>query len=74
SENLENDVKLFAQTIIKGVSGQALATTKTMIADIRTMTIEEALDYAAKINAEARSTDDCKKGISAFLNKEKLDW
>jgi methylglutaconyl-CoA hydratase len=29
---------------------------------------------AAVANAKARSTEDCKKGINAFLNKEKLSW
>jgi methylglutaconyl-CoA hydratase len=32
------------------------------------------LDYAAEMNAHARSTDDCKKGIDAFLNKNEIKW
>ena len=27
-----------------------------------------------KTNADARSTEDCRRGIAAFLNKEKIDW
>lgn len=34
----------------------------------------DALEYAAQTNAKARATEDCKKGIAAFLNKEKLEW
>jgi methylglutaconyl-CoA hydratase len=34
----------------------------------------EALEFAAQMNAHARATDDCKKGIDAFLNKEKISW
>jgi methylglutaconyl-CoA hydratase len=34
----------------------------------------EALNYAAEMNAHARATVDCKKGIDAFLNKEKISW
>jgi hypothetical protein len=26
------------------------------------------------MNMKARKSDDCKKGINAFLNKEKLSW
>jgi methylglutaconyl-CoA hydratase len=36
--------------------------------------LKKALGYAAEMNATARGTDDCKKGISSFLNKEKLVW
>ena len=36
--------------------------------------INEQLEMAATYNAKARATNDCKKGISAFLNKEKLTW
>jgi methylglutaconyl-CoA hydratase len=34
----------------------------------------ESLVYAAEQNALARKTDDCQKGVSAFLNKEKISW
>jgi len=36
--------------------------------------LTDALTYAAKMNAEARGSDDCKKGINAFLNKQELNW
>jgi methylglutaconyl-CoA hydratase len=32
------------------------------------------LDLAAEMNAKARGTEDCKRGINAFLNKEKIIW
>jgi methylglutaconyl-CoA hydratase len=38
------------------------------------MPIEEALQLAATTNAQIRQSDDCKKGIAAFLNKESLKW
>jgi methylglutaconyl-CoA hydratase len=38
------------------------------------MDMDEALEYAASLNAEARSSADCIKGIDAFLNKEKIKW
>jgi methylglutaconyl-CoA hydratase len=48
--------------------------TKQMIDKVQSMGLNEALDYAAKMNAEMRGSDDCKKGIAAFLNKENLIW
>jgi len=35
---------------------------------------EKSLDYAAELNARARAHADCKKGISAFLQKTKPEW
>jgi methylglutaconyl-CoA hydratase len=32
------------------------------------------LALAASANAHARATDDCKKGIAAFLSKQELTW
>ena len=45
-----------------------------MIADIQVFPVEEAVTFAAKMNAIARATPDCKVGIAAFLNKEKMEW
>ena len=45
-----------------------------MIGKVQTMSLNDALQYAAQQNALARATDDCKYGINAFLNKEKLVW
>jgi methylglutaconyl-CoA hydratase len=55
-------------------SGQSLELTKKMITDIQKMNYTEAFDFAAEMNAKARATSDCKKGIASFLNKEKLNW
>ena len=45
-----------------------------MLANVQSMDVNKALEYAAQTNAKARATDDCKRGIAAFLNKEKLSW
>jgi methylglutaconyl-CoA hydratase len=47
---------------------------KEMLAEVQNLTLDEGLNYAAEMNAKARNTNDCKRGISAFLNKEKLTW
>lgn len=67
-------VSRFTQELIKNNSGEAIALTKKMLADFAGMGIKEALSSAARYNAEARGTADCKKGIHAFLNKEPLTW
>lgn len=74
ADKIEAEVKTFAQRLITQNSSQAMATTKNMIASVQQMTLEEALAYAVDKNAEARATSDCKKGIAAFVGKEKITW
>lgn len=73
-EKLESSVIDFATKLIKNNSGQSMGLTKRMISEVQSMKLEDALDYAAEKNAEARGSDDCKKGIRSFLNKEELTW
>lgn len=71
---IESHVYNFAQKLCKGASGQSLALTKQMIDEVQNRSLIDALNYAAEMNAYARQTNDCKRGINAFLNKEKLVW
>ncbi len=64
----------FAQLLVEKNSRQSMALTKQMIAEVQTMSLDEGLNYAAKMNATARDSEDCKKGISSFLKKEKTSW
>ena len=73
-EKLESAVIEFANKLIKNNSGQSLGLTKRMIGEVQSMKLDDALEYAAEKNAEARASDDCKKGINAFLSKENLIW
>ncbi len=73
-EQLENSVFDFAQQLIKNNSTQSMMLTKQMIGKMQSMSLYDALDYAAKMNAQARATDDCKNGITAFLEKRELKW
>jgi len=72
--DLETAVYQFAQTLINSNSEQSMQLTKQLIQDVQTLPLKEALDMAATMNAHARATEDCKKGISAFLNKKELRW
>ncbi|MGE0587953.1 MAG: enoyl-CoA hydratase/isomerase family protein [Cyclobacteriaceae bacterium] len=74
SDQIENEVKAFAQRLVVGNSSKSLELTKKMIAEVQSMSLDEGLNYAAQMNANARATEDCKHGVAAFLNKEKLFW
>ena len=45
-----------------------------MLARLPELDLEEGLRYAAQRNAEARGSEDCRRGIAAFLGKEKIGW
>lgn len=74
SEELEEKVYTYAQKLIRQNSGQSMRLTKEMIAFVQEKSLDDGLEYAAQMNAKARSTEDCQKGIASFLNKEKLNW
>jgi len=74
ADDLEETVYKFAQKICTQTSAQSLGLVKEMLANVQSMEVNSALNYAAQTNAKARATEDCKKGIAAFLNKEKLTW
>src|SRR5882672_12037036 len=73
-DKLNESVFEFAQKLIKNNSSQSMTLTKHMIDQVQSMSSTDALVYAAKMNAEARGSDDCKKGINAFLNKQDINW
>ncbi|MDX5348517.1 MAG: enoyl-CoA hydratase-related protein [Hymenobacteraceae bacterium] len=64
----------FAQKLCRENSQHSMEITKEMISRVQEMTLEDGLRYAAEMNAVTRGSEDCQRGISAFLNKEKLEW
>lgn len=74
ADNLENHVLKFTEKLIAQTSGNSLALTKKLLATVQDLAHQEALTYAAIENAHARASADCQKGITAFLNKEKITW
>lgn len=74
SESLEEFTVDFANNIVRKSSSQSVAVIKEMIAKIPEMDLNQALNYAADMNATMREKEDCKKGINAFLRKEKISW
>ncbi|NVK83922.1 MAG: enoyl-CoA hydratase/isomerase family protein [Cytophagia bacterium] len=73
-DELDTTVSDFAKMLVKKNSGQSMQFTKQMIARVQEMSLEDGLNHAAEQNAKARASEDCQKGIAAFLNKEKPNW
>ena len=71
---IAREVSREAEALSSRVSGQSVALTKKLLADIRGLPLEEAFEIAAAANAEARATGDCQKGIRAFLEKNQMKW
>ncbi len=74
SEELDAVVLAFAAKLIANNSGESMRLTKKLLAEVQSLTIPDALEWAAAANAHARGTDDCKRGIATFLNKQGLTW
>jgi methylglutaconyl-CoA hydratase len=73
-EELEKTVMDFTEHLVNTNSSISMKLTKQMLAEVQQRPLHEALQYAAEMNAQARSTEDCKRGLAAFLNKEKIIW
>jgi len=71
---LEEEGTKLVNELINNCSGSSMGLVKELIARISGMPTNDALDYAANLNAVTRMTDDCKKGIESFLKKEPLQW
>lgn len=61
---------LAAEVLANG-SSESIARTKRLLLDALGRPLDDALDRAARVNAEARATDDCKHGIATFLATKK---
>lgn len=73
-EHIRESVKNYAEKLSTGTSAQSVKLTKQIIGIAQNLPLEEALNAAVKLNAEARSTADFKKGINSFLKKENPEW
>ena len=43
---------------------------KALLYEMDSLDFDESIEAGAKANAEARMSEDCKKGIARFLKKE----
>lgn len=74
AEEINHKVKEFALGLCNGCSENSLAATKQLISQTSNPGFEKCLEMAVSINARVRESDDFKKGIASFLNKEKINW
>lgn len=71
---LDETVSKLAQELAEGNSPQSMALCKEMFSKLDGLNFVDALEYAANMNALTRMTDDFKKGLQAFLKKERISW
>ena len=74
SIDLERAGMQLANELITSNSGSSMGLIKELLARVYGMETSDALDYASHLNALTRMTDDCKRGIDAFLNSKPLTW
>jgi methylglutaconyl-CoA hydratase len=72
--DLERTTKQLAELLKTKNSSSSMGLIKELFSRAHGMSTNDALDYASNLNALARMTDDCKKGIEAFLNNETIKW
>lgn len=71
---INDQVTTYAEKIADTTSLQSISLTKLLLNKVYELGLEEGLQEASVVNAKARSSADCKRGIAAFLNKQKLTW
>ncbi|MBX2992995.1 MAG: enoyl-CoA hydratase/isomerase family protein [Bacteroidetes bacterium] len=72
--SFEPTIEKLVSDLLQNNSLHAMGLCKEMLSKLHGLNLMEAIDFAANMNAAARMTPDCKEGIAAFLNKEKLQW
>ena len=73
-DELEAATLHFLTKMIKNNSAAAMSTTRKLLSEIGDLSLKENLGLLTEANAIARGTADCRKGIDAFLKKEKIVW
>jgi methylglutaconyl-CoA hydratase len=74
ADSYEERVNWWIDHLMHELSMEALVTTKKLIRLTQSVDRSTAHQYAIRLNAAARLSSDCRTGIQAFLNKEKLRW
>ena len=74
ANQIQDTVKTYAKQIAETTSSESIRLTKELLLTNMNMPLLESMEIAASQNALARATEDCKKGIAAFLNKEDFKW
>ena len=71
----KDDLLTAAESLVSGLleraSSESIARTKRLLLDAQGRPLRDALELAADVNARSRATDDCRHGISTFLETKK---
>jgi methylglutaconyl-CoA hydratase len=68
-ETFDEEVVRYA-AVYDNVSRSAVVMSKRLLYEMDGLSFDDAMDAGAKANAEARMSEDCKKGIAKFLEKK----
>lgn len=72
--DIGDTVNRFALDLCEQTSSNALMVTKQLIGQTNNQLLEKSLELAVSINARVRESADFKKGVDAFIKKEKIKW
>jgi methylglutaconyl-CoA hydratase len=67
-ERLAEEAENLVGRILANGSSESIARTKRLLLDLAGRRLDERFDLAAEVNAEARSTADCRHGVAHFLD------
>jgi methylglutaconyl-CoA hydratase len=74
TSDLHQTAQRLAEDICTHTSAHSIELTKRLLWSAESLNLEDAVNFAVSLNALSRTTDDLKRGIAAFLNKEKIAW
>ncbi|MEO0558509.1 MAG: enoyl-CoA hydratase-related protein [Bacteroidota bacterium] len=74
ADQLDAETDALCTELATSTSSSAVALTKQLLADVQGVGLAEGIRTAARMNALARATDDCKAGVAAFLSKTDPPW
>ena len=70
-DRLAEEGEALVSGILERASSESIARTKQLLLEAVGLPLDDALARAAEINAESRSTDDCKHGMRTFLDSKR---
>ncbi|MFZ0391582.1 MAG: enoyl-CoA hydratase/isomerase family protein [Calditrichia bacterium] len=73
-KELEKAAEEFIITLLEKNSFTAMMQTKSLYQKLMDESFQKGMEISAQVNADSRKTSDCQKGLTAFLNKKKMNW
>lgn len=73
-DDISLNVNNFALSLCNEASANSLMVTKQLIGQTTNPELDKSLSEAVRINARVRESEDFRKGVAAFISKEKINW